>query len=425
MKKSKLIALLVLILLFLSSCNFTSFDTSTILTAPLMNPQDQQIRKAISDAVGGPYEPVYPKTGNYQSAIILTDLSGDKVNDAVCFFKAGTDQNVSFIILKNTQDKWEAMSISKSQALGVDRVSFCELTGDEKKEIIIGWQYLSGEENAFEIFTIEKDNIISSKYTSMYNDFIVSDDCVTVISKNIAAKTSSASLIGNSDGNISIINTVSLNNSIVGFSKIQTCKFDEYTTLIYLDEQLENHTYTTELLSLSRKDKLSLSAINLEGQTNRTKAYTCIDADSDGIIDLPTEVQLPSYNRNGTQENLSYVEWYKITSKELKFIKSTYSSVNEPFYIEIPSKWKNNITIEKNADSERIIHFYTIENKLPMFSIRVFSRQEYTDSTEKEEWKEIAESGENLYTFRNDGKDLPDEYNVTEQIIKKLFVVLS
>jgi hypothetical protein len=425
MKRIKITALFVLILLLLSSCNLTSFDTTTLLTAPLMNPSDQQMRKAISDAIGTAYEPVYPSTGNYQTSILNVDITGNGKNEALCFYRAANEQNVSFVILRSKDGKWESLGSVKSQAMGIDCVAFSELTGDNVKEIIIGWQYLSGEENALEIFSLDSNSSIESTYTGMYNTFIALDNCVTVISKNTTGKTASATLIGAASGKVSVINTVSLNNSIAGFQKIQTSEFNDSANLIYLDEELESHTYTTELLLLTKSDKLSLSVINLENRTSRIRAYTCIDADSDGIIDIPVEIQLASFVRNGVEERLSYVNWYKISNNNLEFIKSTYSSVNEPFYIELLQAWKDKITIEKNNDSERIIHFYTLENHNPMFSIRVFSRQEYTASSEQSVWQEVASHGENVYTYRQDGTDLPKEFRTDLDSISKLFVVLS
>lgn len=424
MKKFRILVLFLLSALLLSSCKFTSFDTNTLLTAPLMSPSDQQMRKAISDAIGSTYEPIYPKSGSYQTAITPISLTDKNAKEAFCFFKATNEKYVSFVILQNQNDKWIPIGINKSQAMGVDRVDFCDITSDGKKEIIIGWQYLSGEENALEIFSLTDSGALKSEYAGMYNDFITFNNCVAVISKNSAAKTASASLIGGTGHSIGILGTVSLNNGIAGFSKIQKSEFKD-NTIIFIDEQLENLTYTTELLAISTKGSISISAINLGNITSRTRGYTCIDANNDEILDLPIEREFPSYIRNGTEERLSYVDWYQITETEPKLIKSTYSSVNEPFYIELKREWIGKITIEKHETNERIIHFYSDDNKKAMFSIRVFSRQEYTDSTEKALWQEVAASGENVYTFRQDALKKSDKFYTDLETMKKLFVVLT
>ena len=207
--------------------------------------------------------------------------------------------------------------------------------------------------------------------------------------------------------------------------KIQTSVLNNSSLLIYLDEQLESLAYTTELLVLSTKEDPSISVVNLEGTTMRTKEHTCIDADDDGILDIPIEKRFEAYMRNGAEEYLSYVDWYKITENTPKLIKSTYSSLNEPFYIELKNEWIDRITVEKDETNDRMIHFYTLDGKKPMFSIRVFLRQEYNDSSEKDTWTEIAASGENVYTYKQDGPELDRTFYTDIETIKELFVVLS
>lgn len=427
MKKIRIIPLLIVILMLVTSCKLTSFDTSTLLTAPLMSPSEQEMRNTISETIGSTYEPVYPKSGKYQTAITSVDLNGDKINEAVCFYKADTEQYVSIIVLQNKNNEWVSIGTAKSQANGIERVAFSDILKNGKKEIIIGWQYLKdGEENALEIFSLSGKSALKSEYTSMYNEFITFDKSLAVISKNSTSKTASASIIGDVDGVVSTVSTVSLNNSITSFEKIQTSTVSKSSTLIYIDEQLENQTYITELLLLSNKDKLSLESIDIENRTVRQKKYTCIDANNDGLLDIPVEKNLMPYIRNGNEECLSYVEWYSIKNNTLEYIKSTYSSVNEPFYIELPNDWIGKITIEKGIDHpDRTIHFYCLENKVPLFSIRVFTRLEYEDSDENDIWHEIASHGENVYTYRNDNENPPDYFDTDIDSISELFTVLS
>ena len=431
MKHIKNLVIILIISLMLTSCSFTSFNTDTLLTSPLMSPSDQAIQKSISDAIGSSFELVYPKSGSYQTPIISVDITGNGSNESVCFYTTGNDGLVSFIILENQSGKWNAIGIKKSQATGVERVSFCDLNGDGTKEAVIGWQYLAGQENGIEIFSIGTDTEMKSEYTGLYNDFITFKESVVVISRNTTGETASASLIGKGDEKIEVLSTVSLNNSIAGFIKIQTgtVKRDSKSTyeLIFIDEQLESHTYITELLILSKGAQKKLDVINLSGQTARTKAYTCTDVNGDKVMDIPIEKPLTTYVRKGSEERLSYVDWYSCASGELEYIKSAYTSVNEPFYIELPQEWLNNITIERNPESERIIHFYKLdgEQKTPMFSFRIFSWQEYSDEKQREGWIEIKSANENVYTYRSDNSELPEEFSTDAESIAERLTVLS
>lgn len=280
------------------------------------------------------------------------------------------------------------------------------------------------------MFSVSSENEIVSRYTGMYNEFITFDDAVVVISKNIALKTASATLIGNTESGIGVVNTVSLNNSIAGFVKIQTGKSElsgSKTDVIFIDEQLDSNTYVTELLMLGGADTKTLSVISLNTQTLRLNAHTCKDVDGDGLPDIPIERTLPMYYRNGTEERLSYVDWHSCKSGELTYIKSAYSSVNEPFYIELPQEWIGKITIKRDEVYDRTIHFFALdgENELPMFSIRVFSHQGFHSSSQNSEWLEIASAGENVYTYKNAGGELPKAFSTTLDMIKENLKVIA
>lgn len=431
MKHIRSITVILILSLMLSSCSFTIFSTDNLLASPLMNPSNQAIQKSISDAVGGSFELVYPQNGSYQTPIISVDITGNGNNESVCFYTTGNDGLVSFIILENQNGKWNAIGIKKSQATGVERVSFCDVNCDGIKETVIGWQYLAGQENGIEIFSIGADTEMKSEYTGLYNDFLDFKESVVVISRNTTGETASASLIGMGDEKIEVLSTVSLNNSIAGFIKIQTgtVKMSDRSTyeLIFIDEQLESHTYITELLILNTGDQKRLDVINLSGQTARTRAYTCTDVNDDGVMDIPTEKTLKTYVRNGSEERLSYVDWYSYTDGELVYIKSAYTSVNEPFYIELPDKWLGNITIERNPDSERLIHFYMLseEQKIPMFSFRIFSQQEYSDEKQREGWMELKSANENVYTYRSDNSELPEAFLTDAESMAERLTLLS
>lgn len=427
MKKRILLTILSVLTLALSSCKLSGLDSNTLLTPPQMNAADREILKAI-ESVSSSYKLVYPKTGSYQTAITSADITGDGENEAVCFYLDGSSKTVNFIILESIDGSWNIKGRGSSRASAVDRVNFCDLNGDGIKEIVIGWQFLSGEEKAIEIFRFGTDVTMQSLYTGMCNSFIAFDDSVVVISRNTSGKTASASLIGRSGNSVSILSTVSLNNSITSFIAMQSGELPDSRRAIYIDEQLDSLMYTTEILIFDRKGELSRSTDTINTQTIRTRAYRCTDVNSDKRLDIPVEKSFPEYERNNVSENLSYVEWYDYDGSALNKITTAYTSINEQYMIELPNEWKDRITVQRAAENERAVRFYYIgeENKLtPMFSIRVFSQQEYSDTVQSLGWKAIATSSENVYTFRSDMSELPDEFKTDANKITALFKLLS
>ena len=411
----------------LNSCKFSGLDSDTLLTPPQMNAADREILRVL-ESVTSSYKLIYPKTGGYQTAITSADIMSDDKNEAVCFYLDGNNNTVSFIILESIDNVWTIRGKYDSRASGVERVNFCDLNGDGVKEIVIGWQFLSGEEKALEILGFGPDTAMQSLYTGMYNNFIAFDDCVVVVSRNTTGKTASASLIGRLNNSVSILNTVSLNNSITGFISVQSGQLPDSRRAIYIDEQLESLMYTTEVLIIEPQGELSRSFGTINTQSIRTRAYRCMDINGDKRLDIPVEKTFPEYVRNDVAENLTYVEWYDYDGSSINLITTAYTSINEQFMIKLPDEWIGNITIQRTSDTERSVQFYYIQQNgqlIPMFSVRVFSQQEYTDSIRNIGWDVIATSNENVYTFYSDQSELPEQYVTDITRITDLFNLLS
>ncbi len=421
------LSLLLALILSLCSCSALKFDNDTLLAPPQMNAADREILKTL-DGLSSSYKLVYPSSGSYQTAVTTVDITGDDNNEAVCFYTESGSGTVSFAILKNSDSKWNVIGRGGSKATAVDRVSFCDLDGNGIKEIIIGWKFLSGEENAIEVFGLGNTDEAKSLYTGMYNSFLTFDDCVVIISRNTASgQTASVSVLGSSNNAVSVIGTVSLSNSISSFIKVQSGQLSDSRRTVYIDEQLENLSYTTEVLTIGAKGELSSSPDELKAQSTRVRAYTCTDVNGDGRPDIPVERPFPSYMRNNVSENLAYVEWYDYDGNEMKLISNAYTSINEQYLIKLPAEWIGKITAQRDADTERLIHFfYTGDGTQPMFSMRVFSQQEFSESASSLGWKMIADSNENVYAFRNDTQgNIPAAFKTDENRMAELFKLIS
>ncbi len=428
MRKIKLFAVIALVALSLSSCKLSSFDTTTILTAPQMNAANQEIQKSLALSVGEAFELVYPRFGNYQNAIVTIDINGNGENEAICFYTTSQDQKVNFTVLETHGGEWHSHSMSHSQsAAQIDRVDFFDYNGDGIKEIVVGWQYTSGEEKALEIFEYGKDSKLKSLYTGLYNNLVVFENSVVAISKNATGKTASATLVGKKGSSVGIVGTAALNNAISGIINVQQSILDDKYKVIFVDEQLENSMFTTEIISVNSKGDISNISAQFNAITSRNTPIICTDVNGDSIPDIPIEKKFPSYKNADKTENLYYVDWYGISSDGAKRIVSAYTSTNEQFLLAFPDKWVDNITVQKDSSSDRQINFFMLadDEKIPMFSLRVFSRQEFLNDIINLGWQSFYESDENVYAFKSDSSQLPEEFTVDINLITQLFKILS
>ena len=104
------------------------------------------------------------------------------------------------------------------------------------------------------------------------------------------------------------------------------------------------------------------------------------------------------------------------------------AAINEKFILQLDDAWTDKITVQKDKASDRQIHFYQLSESgnIPMFSVRVFSHQEFSDDIKNQGWISVAEQGENVYAYRERAADgLSEEFKVDIIKFKKLFKLLG
>lgn len=119
-RRALLFTLAVLFCLCCPGCSFSGLDAQNLMAPPKSNADQQSIHQLLQ---GDKTELtlVYPKNGEYRSAIIMHDFTGDGVKDALGFY-AKEDRSVVVQFLVKQDGHWEAAATFENTATQVDRV---------------------------------------------------------------------------------------------------------------------------------------------------------------------------------------------------------------------------------------------------------------------------------------------------------------
>ena len=126
--------------------------------------------------------------------------------------------------------------------------------------------------------------------------------------------------------------------------------------------------------------------------------------DLDGIPEVPSEEALPSYYRNGVQENLYLTRWNTFDGAQLTPKSCSFVEEAEKFILSFPSDWDGKVTVERQADSDRAFAFKTMRGE-SLFVIRVFALSEYTEELGNAGWRKLYEDSDHVYTVRCEDKN--------------------
>ncbi len=397
-RKTLMTILLAAVLLFSSSCSVFTGELSGMLTPPALSTSRQALTKTLKSVLGD-YELVYPQSGSYRTGIIPVDLNGDQVTEGVCFYK--TAGGLGFLALENRQDSWHILGRGKSDAASISRVAFGDLDGDGLSEIIVGWQYLSDSDSSYEVYAMEKGEAIS-KFTGLFSQMTLLEGAgksyLVVLNRNSATKAVTAALVGESEGEIALINTVTMNSRVTSYLSILPGKTSAGDPAVYIDEQLEEGLYGTEVLAINEQGRLTNELLTqLNTPIWRSTGVTCQDVNGDEIPEVPAQMALPAYYRNGLPENLYLVQWSQFDGRTLYAMSYSFVDANEKFTVAWGNDWLGRVTVERSLDADRSFEFKNMETGELFFTIRVCGNGEYSPELGNEGWRRLYTDSDHIY----------------------------
>ena len=374
----------------LCACSLTDTGIDELMRPPQLTQSRQQVQLAIENILGTSYQLISPSGGNHRSGINLEDLNGDGQAEAICFFTIGDIHLLDLLVLQKTEKGWEQMGKFSSDATNVDRVEFSDLNGNGQKELIIGWSYLTGSDKIMEILQLEQGRL-SSRYKEKYSQFAIADSQAVVVDQSAAA----ATLLGYNHNKIVSLSSVPIDPRISSFVSLTVSKTTAGDPAVYMDTQLEDRSYHTEILVISGKKYLENKLFTEETLHNaRPYSIRCTDIDGDGIPEVPATSPM----ENGDAAAY-YTTWSKFSGAALTDPVVTYTAVSDQFYLEYPRAWRGKVFVRQDSKMQRLYHFIDQKEEI-LYSLRVFTVTEYSQISASDGWITLIESTDKVIAYK-------------------------
>lgn len=399
MKRVKTFMALVVfctMLLFCSCDTLFSNNSDSLISPPVLFPQQQQIMNALTNSVGDKISLEYPQTGKNRSAFVLFDLDGDSVSEAIAFYRLSADDvindTVHINILKNdTSLGWTSVCDIVGEASAIDRVSVANFK--DTAEIIIGWDVIRENQRTLVCYSL-KGNVLSRDYTAPYIEFAVADfyaenegdELITVNfskEKELAANAQHAKLIVKESGGFAVKSTAPLDFRVTGYKTCLAGKYNEKDYAFFLDGVIDTEKVNSQILIVDSKGQLlnPLVKDNVTAEDNiRKSTLLTQDINGDGIYEVPHQEAVTGYGDVPESERIYKTVFKTLSNGELKKSLVMYIS---PFGVRIGinEKLDGNVTIKPDFTKNEIV-FYEFNKTLAdstnmLFSVKVSEKEGY------------------------------------------------
>lgn len=428
---SKLTALLLalLLLLALPGCSFTGLSPQNLMSPPKANADQQSIYRLLQGTQTD-VTFIYPRNGEYRSAIIMQDFTGNGTEDAIGF-RLAEDGGVEVqFLMKLESGEWGAAAAFQNRATQVDRVCFGSL-GDGRQAVFIGWGNPSGATGrtaAVNAYVYEGDGNVAEHSLGNYGEFLLTDfdeDGVNelfTIDKYVlpaegegeasAPASAQARLFAFEGNQPQEMASATADNSITNYSSVVFGWLNSQTQGVVVDGADANGSTTTQIFVLENGQlKNYPEGVNTEEYANRfarpaAASFLARDINGDGCIEFPTVTPLPGLPEDIAPDSTSFlVEWRAMTpDMDSRVILRALMNPRENYWFRLPFSLQGRICAINDPERRTVTYTLVTTDEQGrqllsgnLFSIRVFTRTGWESRGESSGYTWLAAQGDGVY----------------------------
>ena len=373
--RTRLVACVLVLVLLCSftGCSFAEIDVDGRLRAPHAVGEQSAIQTALEQHIfkggetsSGSYVLKYPKMGDYRSAFVMKDVTGDKQEDAIAFYALQPEGAKTHIaLLSKNNDVWSCVDDIEGLATEIERIQFGDLDNDGVVELFAGFSMYNTRDRRLMMYTWSDDHFVerySDTYTNMIVDKVIDSKSDGLLLFRLNAKTSetTVSLLTMEDDTVLEIGSASLDGHIRQFGKYSLSGFSDGTVGVFQDCTKDFRSTVTELIIWNGEQLLTPlydPAENINFISSRESGLPSMDIDHDGMIEFPQSFRMPGYELIPTEDMVLWMsEWFR-WDPETSNVESVLTNVMVPtdgYYVCIPEDWIGTVTAEYNAENHRL-----------------------------------------------------------------------
>ncbi len=441
-KRIAILVVALLLTIFTSGCDMVTFNVSELMAPPKATGEQADIQKLIEKEAGSGYTLKYPQNGAYRSSITTMDYDNDSEEEAVVFYvPAGETPMVHLLVMDQKNGEWITVGNFESKSSIVDRLVFCDLDGDDKKEIIVGWSTFNPLVNDLSVYLVNESDSIEITSENKYTDFLCGQftgeekEELLLLSLYTPDKPASASLVGLNDTKNSLysLGDTLIDADVTSFKKLQCGNIFEGQFGAVIDGETKNgneSVYSTQLIYYSQYfeslERVSFTGDTVTNQAYRSYAVMSEDIDGDSIIEIPNTFKMNIDESQTDAVPAALINWCEYTTLNTMVVdKLQATSLVLGCRFTIPDNWHNNYTAYVNYSTNEITFYeWKADNKTgdPLLIIKVFPTDIWNDGTSAKGYTELSRNDSSVYgfiTLETNSSILP----TNEEIIKSFSLI--
>ena len=359
MKKFKrLAAVLLAAALGLSGCGFATVEQMYAL--PKRSTQYHDLQNAIDSAMAG-LEYAAPTSGEYQQTVQQADLDGGGASEYLLFARGSGEKPLKILIFKEAEKSYQLMETIESRGAAFQVVEYANMDDKPGAELIVGRAVADQVMGAVSVYTFAGG--LSEQLISVsYDEFVMCDldesglSELMVISQGATDHANAvASLYSYEKGAMVRSAEANLSAPAENIKRIMVSRLSGGVNAVYVASALAEGAIITDVFAQKEGVFTNVSFSNESGtsiQTLRNYYVYADDIDDDGVLELPSlmEMTVPVQRSYSAMQYL--IRWYAMTIDGAEVTKMyTFHNFDAGWYILLGSRWAHRVLVTQEGST--------------------------------------------------------------------------
>lgn len=246
------------------------------------------------------------------------------------------------------EDSYELASIIESSGTAIDSIYYEDLTGDGRKELIVGWK-ISSDVQTVTVYDMRPGpvQLMQSNYTRLSFQELNGDGIPSLLLLRTNSDNQPvAEFCSWQEGALSVSHRCTLSSTMAELNQgsVVTGKLDQDTPAVFITGINSQGIAVTDILVWQEDAGLVNAALDRStGLSTATAPYRQLmpqDINGDGITELPR----PDSSVSDTKQADGMVFWEQYRPDGLVTVERTYHCLSGGWYFILPEDWTGDVT---------------------------------------------------------------------------------
>ena len=356
-KRIVYVALLILTASLFAGCAMMTVDEMYRL--PKHSESYNNLQSAIDEAMQG-LSYSAPTSGENQQNVQLADLDGDGKEEYILFAKSGEEKPLRILVFRMTGGQCRHFSTIACNGSGFDTVEYANMDGRPGLEMVVGRRLSDQLVRSVSVYTMTDEDMVqmvSVNYTKMLTvdlDANHQSELMVIRPGTAEGGQGIVELYAVKNNTMERYNEVSMSQPADKLKRVILGNLDGGAPAVFTASTVDDTAIITDIYAIVDDMLTNVAVSNESGtsiQTMRNFYVYADDLDNDGVVELPSLINMKPLDGKLNEDRHHLIRWYAMTpdGKEVDKVHTFHNFVGG-WYVQLDSEWAQRITVETYAN---------------------------------------------------------------------------